>query len=291
MTAPASIGETGSARSSAATSGRAVGAVRALLLLAIVGAALVTVPSGSSVPAGEATARACADPCGITVLKQGSGRVTSSPPGIDCGSVCSGPFIFEQVALRADPAPRGWSGCDMTLPDGTCSVYVDTWMCVTAIFALEAPPPDPALCTPYAGGGAGTGGGGGPTVDPYVRWGARCTIRGTRRGETLRGTVVSDVICGYGGNDRIYGGGGNDVLRGGDGNDRLYGQDARDRLDGGRGDDTLAGGARDDEHRAGAGADTLLARDGTRDVVDGGRGRDRARIDLADVIRAIERRF
>ena len=262
-------------------------------MLVVVGAALVAAPSGSAEPVGATTTQACADPCGISVLKQGAGRVTSSPPGIDCGSACSAPFIFEQVTLRADPQPRGWTGCDITLPDGTCSVYVSTWMCVVAIFNADAPPPDQAACSPYAGGGGGTGagGGGGTTTDPYLRWGARCTIRGTRRSETLRGTVVSDVICGNGGSDRLYGGDGNDVLRGGDGHDRLYGQGGRDRLDGGRGGDTLAGGARDDEHRAGAGADTLVARDGVKDAVDRGRGRDRARIDLADVIRAIERRF
>jgi hypothetical protein len=266
--------------------------VRALLVLVAVGSALVAAPSAGAARSGASSARACDDPCGISVLKQGAGRVTSSPEGIDCGSVCNGAFVFEQVTLRADPAPRGWTGCDATLPDGTCTVYVTTWLCVTAIFSVDAPPPDPSTCGPYAGGGGGGGpGGGGTAVDPYLGWGARCTIRGTRRSETLRGTVASDVICGNGGNDRLHGGGGNDVLRGGYGNDRLYGQGGRDRLDGGFGDDALNGGAADDEHRAGTGADTIVARDGVEDVVDGGRGRDRARVDVADIIRAIERRF
>lgn len=40
----------------------------------------------------------------------------------------------------------------------------------------------------------------------------------------------------------------------------------------------------------GAGADTLAARDGQRDIVDGGPGRDRGRWDRRDEVRAVELR-
>ena len=72
------------------------------------------------------------------------------------------------------------------------------------------------------------------------------------------------MICGRGGNDRVYGMGGNDTLVGGRGADRLYG---------------------------GVGDDILVARDKRRDVVNGGLGRDRARVDRRDRLRAIEKRF
>lgn len=72
---------------------------------------------------------------------------------------------------------------------------------------------------------------------------AVCTRIGTAAGETIWGTPGQDTVCGLGGNDRLVGGGGNDVLEGG------------------------------------AGSDTLNARDGRRDIVRGGGGPDRARID------------
>ena len=89
-------------------------------------------------------------------------------------------------------------------------------------------------------------------------WGVRpqgdpCTIEGTIGNDTLVGTTGADVICGGSGNDVIRGGGGPDTLLGGTGNDRI---EARDR---------------------------------ERDVVDGGKGRDAARLDRKlDVPRNVE---
>ena len=100
-----------------------------------------------------------------------------------------------------------------------------------------------------------------------------CTIMGTAGANVLRGTAGRDVICGLGGNDVLSGLGGNDVLIGGPGSDRLNG----------------GGGA--DSLRGGGGADVLLARDGVRDVVNGGAGTDRARVDGTDRVRLVERRF
>jgi Ca2+-binding RTX toxin-like protein len=79
------------------------------------------------------------------------------------------------------------------------------------------------------------------------------------------------VLRGTRGDDRLCGLGGRDVLRGLGGNDRLVGGGGRDRLLGGSGNDTL------------------LARDRFRDVVKGGTGFDRARVNAADVRRSIER--
>jgi dipeptidyl aminopeptidase/acylaminoacyl peptidase len=91
-----------------------------------------------------------------------------------------------------------------------------------------------------------------------------CTITGTINDDDLVGTPRPDVICGLGGADRIRGLGGNDRLVGGAGADRLEG---------------------------GSGADTLAARDGRRDVLVGGSGRDIALADRRlDRLTGIERR-
>lgn len=145
----------------------------------------------------------------------------------------------------------------------------------------------------------------------------RCTIVGTQAADRLRGTEGRDVICGLGGDDRIEGLDGADVIVGGPGNDRLVGSDGDDVLIGGSGrdelvggagkdwleggsgadrllggggndrllggslGDVLLGGAGNDILRGGSGNDVLLARDGRRDVVDGGPGRNTGRVDRA----------
>ena len=79
------------------------------------------------------------------------------------------------------------------------------------------------------------------------------------------GTAGDDVLCGLGGSDRIEGGGGADVIIGGPERDTLFG---------------------------GSGDDSFYARDGARDLVVGGRGRDRARADWKrDKVIGVERRF
>ena len=76
----------------------------------------------------------------------------------------------------------------------------------------------------------------------------------------IRGTSGSNVLVGTRGNDALCGLGGNDTLKGLGGNDRLVG---------------------------GGGNDTFYARDGFRDVLLGGTGFDRARVDSKDVRRSI----
>ncbi len=74
------------------------------------------------------------------------------------------------------------------------------------------------------------------------------TLTGRAGADVLRGTAGPDVIAGRGGSDRIYGGKG------------------RDRLDGG------------------AGNDAIYARDGVRDVIRCGTGRDRVEADRGDSV-------
>jgi hypothetical protein len=90
----------------------------------------------------------------------GKGRVTSSSPGIDCGSDCSETYVSgTTVTLRASPALgsifMGWDGCD-TVSGSTCTVTMNAERSVTASF-LGVP-----LFTPPIGARFGVG---------QVRWG------------------------------------------------------------------------------------------------------------------------
>jgi hypothetical protein len=76
----------------------------------------------------------------------------------------------------------------------------------------------------------------------------------------IRGTSGPNRLVGTRGNDKLCGLGGNDTLKGLGGNDRLKG---------------------------GRGRDTFYSRDAYRDVLLGGPGRDRARVDARDVRRSI----
>jgi hypothetical protein len=79
----------------------------------------------------------------VTVQKQGigSGTISSTPLGIDCGTTCSGDF--EQgtmVSFNAATAPPsvflGWSGgaCSGAVP--TCTVVINANQTVTATFTI-----------------------------------------------------------------------------------------------------------------------------------------------------------
>jgi Divergent InlB B-repeat domain/Lamin Tail Domain len=96
-------------------------------------------------------------PHNLTVTKSGSGSgtVTSSPPGINCGSTCSEPLPDgTQVTLSASPNPgstfAGWSGggCSGT---STCTVTMSSAQTVTATFVNHL-----ALTVRKAGAGSGT---------------------------------------------------------------------------------------------------------------------------------------
>lgn len=81
------------------------------------------------------------------------------------------------------------------------------------------------------------------------------TLIGTAGPDVLRGSNQADKIFGLGGNDKLFGLAGNDTLVGGGGKDRISG---------------------------GTGNDTLQARDGEKDVVDCGPGKDVAVVDAVE---------
>jgi WD40 repeat protein len=93
----------------------------------------------------------------------------------------------------------------------------------------------------------------------------RCIVLGSRRRDVLRGTARGDLIYARGGNDVIRAGGGNDVVFGEAGSDRIF---------------------------AGTGNDVIGAQDNRADLIDGGPGRDAARVDRRrDTLRSVERRL
>jgi hypothetical protein len=107
--------------------------------------------------------------------------------------------------------------------------------------------------------------------------------------DTLSGGPGNDNISGGPGNDILSGGPGNDILSGGRGTDRISGGPGNDILSGGRGTDVISGGPGNDTISGGPGNDTIHARDGHRDVIDCGPGRDVAFVDPVDLVRGCER--
>ena len=85
----------------------------------------------------------------LTVSLNGSGSVTSSPAGINCGATCSHGFtagtpITLIAAADSGSTFSGWSGggCSGT---GNCVVTLNSDTAVTATFAANPPPP-PTMC-------------------------------------------------------------------------------------------------------------------------------------------------
>jgi Ca2+-binding RTX toxin-like protein len=89
----------------------------------------------------------------------------------------------------------------------------------------------------------------------------RCTLVGTNGPDRLVGTARRDVICGLGGDDVLLGRGADDVVVGGPGDDYLVPGGGRDRVLGGSGNDFC------------------MARDRAVDMIFGGLGANRGRVD------------
>lgn len=107
--------------------------------------------------------------------------------------------------------------------------------------------------------------------------------------DLIFGRRGTDRVSGGSGRDTLFGGSGNDRLRGGDGNDDISGGRGVDRISGGAGRDTISGGTGRDVISGGSGNDRIDARDGTRDRIGCGSGRDTVIADRVDVVRDCER--
>lgn len=113
----------------------------------------------------------------LTVERKGTGTgtVTSSPSGIECGSTCSAEYDNGiEVTLTGTPGAGSeavqWSGCTSVTGDGKCKVTMTAAKTVAATFAAgTAPPPEPKETEKPKG-----------TVEGMVSVGARAKIRGGR---------------------------------------------------------------------------------------------------------------
>ncbi len=94
------------------------------------------------------------------------------------------------------------------------------------------------------------------------------TALAKERERNITGTGKADSLTGSASDDRIFGHGGDDRIDGRAGDDTVYGGDGRDVLMGARGDDHL------------------FARDGERDQISCGPGRDTVVVDKRDVVAA-----
>jgi Ca2+-binding RTX toxin-like protein len=107
--------------------------------------------------------------------------------------------------------------------------------------------------------------------------------------DDLRGMTGNDFLGGGSGNDSLDGGIGNDTEQGDAGNDTIVGGKGKDKLVGGPGNDTLTGGGGRDSFSAGPGNDVINSRDGVRETVKCGPGRDTVRADRSDRLSGCER--
>jgi Ca2+-binding RTX toxin-like protein len=185
------------------------------------------------------------------------------------GGEGSDSYVVRFGALRQvfEIGDTGTSGSDSVSVDcaGTTlepdravnGAQVVTWTGIETLpSCLGAPPPPPAVTPP-------------PPVRPPPPPPAAPDAKPCPR--TMIGTA---------GADHLVGGPCNDVLSGGAGSDSLAGRAGADALTGGSGRDVLDGGA---------GPDRLFARDGRRDLVRCGSGRDTALVDRIDVVVGCER--
>jgi hypothetical protein len=104
--------------------------------------------------------------------------------------------------------------------------------------------------------------------------------------DRIYGDSGKDELVGLGGTDRIYGGTGNDEINGGG---LAFGTDRRDTIYGGAGADKLTDSqngkeSAGDRFFGGSGNDRIDDRDGNRDIIDCGAGRDSVLADQRDKV-------
>jgi Ca2+-binding RTX toxin-like protein len=99
--------------------------------------------------------------------------------------------------------------------------------------------------------------------------------------------VIVDLSAGHATGDGADSLAGIENVRGSSFDDSIAGDGQANRLSGGDGRDTITGRGGNDLLLGGDGADFFAARDGLRDRVYGGPGRDRARVDRRDIVRGV----
>lgn len=110
-------------------------------------------------------------------------------------------------------------------------------------------------------------------------------LKGRGGDNTLVGGNLTDRLQGDAGEDLVKGGRGNDLLDPDRGDDVLKGGPGRDEMDGGAGSDKLIGGPGRDVMIGKGGRDVFKARDGKRDKIDCGPGKDKVFADRKDKVK------
>jgi hypothetical protein len=111
---------------------------------------------GTSGYSNEACGAAADSGTTLTIGKSGtgSGTVTSTPQGINCGTDCTESFPAGTVTLMAAPAPGsifgGWSGGGCTGTDA-CVIAGNVALQVTATFAPTSAAPTVTITSPASG--------------------------------------------------------------------------------------------------------------------------------------------
>ncbi|MCA1656289.1 MAG: PKD domain-containing protein, partial [Actinobacteria bacterium] len=183
-------------------------------------------------------------------------RVTDSDGAT---SEATGSVVVTRTSPKPVPVSRRFPGCAITAPVRLGTLANDT---------ITGTPAGERIFTE-----AGDDTVSGLAGDDCIDLGA-----GADRGD---GGVGNDLILGGAGRDRLRGGVGRDRLRGGTDGDQIFGGGSRDSLSGGPGADGISGGA---------GNDRIAARDGKRDGIRCGPGRDSVVADRLDrVARDCER--
>jgi endo-1,4-beta-xylanase len=127
----------------------------------------------------------------LTVTRTGSGTVTSTPSGINCGSTCSAGFTSGTVVTLTASATNGasfggWSGAGCSGTGATCTVTLSANQTVTASFAGGTTPP----VSINAGGSAS----GSFVADQYFSGGSTYSSTSTIDTTQLTGTAPAQAV-------------------------------------------------------------------------------------------------
>jgi len=108
-----------------------------------VGAGTTTITATDASRASASTTLTVVGQNNLSVLRTGAGTgtVSSTPPGINCGTDCSEAYANGTIVTLTGSAASGstfagWSGCD-TVSGATCTVTVNSARTATAAFDLE----------------------------------------------------------------------------------------------------------------------------------------------------------
>ena len=111
---------------------------------------------------------------------------------------------------------------------------------------------------------------------------------GTSDPDRMVGTDIADEFLARAGDDVLCGNGGADILSGMAGADTIFGGGGPDQVYGGNGNDLIEPGQGRDVVKGGPGKDRILARDGFKDRILCGPGKDTVKADRKDFVKGCE---